>query len=80
MARASTGVALLALAALINAAVLSGQTQIKLPKNKYTPEQDVQIGRKAAAEVRQQYPIINDEAIRMRGVRSRLHGNRPREQ
>ena len=35
----------------------------KLPKNRYTPEQDVQIGREAAAEIRQQYPIIRDERI-----------------
>ncbi len=39
------------------------QTVIKLPKNKYTPQQDVQIGREAAAEVRRQYPIITDERI-----------------
>jgi Zn-dependent protease with chaperone function len=60
---ACKAVAFAAALAIIGAAVVSGQTQIKLPKNKYTPEQDVQIGRKAAAEVRQQYPIINDEAI-----------------
>ncbi|HEY7288011.1 MAG TPA: M48 family metalloprotease [Vicinamibacterales bacterium] len=63
MARARTAVALLALTVFISAVVVSGQTQIKLPKNKYTPEQDVQIGLKAAGEVRQQYPIITDEAI-----------------
>ena len=39
------------------------QTVIKLPKNKYTPKQDVELGREAAAEVRQQYPIIKDEKI-----------------
>jgi Zn-dependent protease with chaperone function len=39
------------------------QTVIKPPKNKYTPEQDVQLGREAAAEVRQQYPIIQDKRI-----------------
>jgi Zn-dependent protease with chaperone function len=39
------------------------QTVIKLPKNKYTPQQDVELGREAAAEVRQQYPIIKDERI-----------------
>jgi len=42
---------------------LCAQTVIKLPKNKYTPEQDVKIGQEAAAEVRKQYPIIKDEAI-----------------
>src|SRR3954470_11077366 len=39
------------------------QTVIKLPKNKYTPKQDVELGREAAAEVRQQYPIIKEERI-----------------
>jgi beta-barrel assembly-enhancing protease len=43
--------------------LLFAQTQIKLPKNKYTPQQDVQLGREAAAEVRQQYPMITDERI-----------------
>src|SRR5262245_4740298 len=42
---------------------LFAQTVIKLPKNKYTPEQDVKLGREAAAEVRKQYPIIKDEQI-----------------
>ena len=45
------------------AAAAAAQTTVKLPKNKYTPEQDVQIGREAAAEVRRQYPIISDEHI-----------------
>jgi Zn-dependent protease with chaperone function len=40
-----------------------GQTAIKPPKNKYTPEQDVKLGLEAAAEVRQQYPVIKDEKI-----------------
>jgi Zn-dependent protease with chaperone function len=42
---------------------LIAQTPVKLPKNKYTPEQDVQLGREAAAEIRKQYPIIKDERI-----------------
>jgi len=29
---------------------------IKLPKKKYTPKQDVQLGKEAASEVRKQYP------------------------
>ncbi len=41
----------------------SGQTQIKLPKNNYSPQQDVELGRKAAQEARKEYPIINDEKI-----------------
>jgi Zn-dependent protease with chaperone function len=39
------------------------QTTIKLAKNKYTPQQDVELGRQAAAEVRKQYPIIEDKRI-----------------
>jgi beta-barrel assembly-enhancing protease len=45
------------------ATVVSAQTAIKLPKNKYTPEQDVQIGREGATEIRKQYPIIQDEKV-----------------
>ncbi len=54
-----------ALAALLSVSMvtLGGQTVVKLPKNRYTPEQDVQLGREAAAEVRKQYPIIEDERI-----------------
>src|SRR5262245_53972532 len=48
--------ALFALVSL-SAVSLGAQTAIKLPKNRYTPEQDVQLGREAAAEVRKQYPI-----------------------
>jgi beta-barrel assembly-enhancing protease len=39
------------------------QTKITAPKNKYTPEQDVQLGREAAAEVRKQYPVVTDSAL-----------------
>jgi Zn-dependent protease with chaperone function len=53
-------VLILALSVVAN---LHAQTQIKLPKNKYTPQQDVELGRKAAEEVRQQYPVIQDQRI-----------------
>jgi len=53
----------LALVACIPAAGLLAQTAVKLPKNKYTPEQDVKLGREAAAEVRKQYPIIKNDRI-----------------
>jgi Zn-dependent protease with chaperone function len=42
---------------------IGAQTAVKLPKNKYTPQQDVALGREAAAEVRKQYPIVQDERI-----------------
>jgi Zn-dependent protease with chaperone function len=55
-------------------ALLVAQTPIKLPKNKYTPEQDVKIGLEGAAEIRKQYPIIKDEAIQkyLTGLGDRL--------
>jgi Zn-dependent protease with chaperone function len=55
--------ALLALLVAVPATGLFAQTAIKLPKNKFTPQQDVQLGREAAAEVRKQYPIIKDEKV-----------------
>jgi beta-barrel assembly-enhancing protease len=42
---------------------LLAQTPIKPPKNRYTPQQDVEIGREAAAEVRKEYPIIENQQI-----------------
>jgi Zn-dependent protease with chaperone function len=56
-------VAALLIAFLTLSGPAAGQTKVTPPKNKYTPEQDAQIGREAAAEVRQQYPIIRDAAI-----------------
>src|SRR5882672_834416 len=60
---ASTPAAALALVLSVCVTGLVAQTAIKLPKNKYTPEQDVQLGREAAAEARQQYPVIENEKI-----------------
>ena len=39
----------------------AAQTRIEPHKNSYTPEQDVELGRQAASEVRQQMPMLNDE-------------------
>ena len=49
--------------ALLSGSALAAQTAIKLPKNKFTPRQDVELGLKAAAEIRQQYPVIQDGEI-----------------
>ncbi len=43
--------------------VVSAQTTITPPKNKYSPADDVKLGEEAAAEVRREYPIIRDERI-----------------
>ncbi len=40
-----------------------GPTNVEAPSNRFTPEQDVELGREAASQVREQYPIITDEAI-----------------
>ena len=54
---------LAAVLAVFLAAPLASQTPIKAPKNNYTPEQDVELGRQAAAEALKQYPVIKDPAI-----------------
>lgn len=52
------------LAFVISAAGLPlAQTKITPPKNRYSPEQDVQLGREAAAEVRKEYPLIEDSRV-----------------
>jgi beta-barrel assembly-enhancing protease len=48
------------LLALMLAATAAAQTRIELRKNSFTPAQDVQLGREAAADVRQQLPMLND--------------------
>ena len=50
-------------AAVVLIEVASAQTRITAPKNKYTPEQDVKLGREAAAEIRTRYPVVNDSAL-----------------
>ena len=44
-------------------ALVSAQTRITPPANNYTPAQDVELGRKAAADARQQLPIMHDDAV-----------------
>ena len=53
----------LALVLTLTATTVAAQTKVTPPKNKYTPEQDVQIGREAAQEVRREYPLINDDQV-----------------
>ena len=40
--------------------LVSAQTRIKAPKNKYKIQDDVKIGREASVEVEKQFPIISD--------------------
>jgi beta-barrel assembly-enhancing protease len=53
----------LVLVITLTATSVAAQTKVTPPKNKYTPQQDVQIGREAAQEVRREYPLINDDQI-----------------
>jgi len=48
------------LAVVLAAATLSAQTRVEPHRNNFTPSQDVQLGRQAAADVRRQLPMLND--------------------
>ena len=48
---------------LLSATLLASQEQISPPENKYTAAQDVELGLQAAAEVRQQLPLMRDDLM-----------------
>jgi hypothetical protein len=48
---------------LLVSALAGAQTKVAPPNNSYTPAQDVELGREAAAEVRKQLPILRDDAV-----------------
>ena len=66
---------------VVSVAGVLAQTVVKPPKNRYTPQQDVEIGREGAAEVRKQYPIIENEQIAryLTALGDRLVANAPPE-
>jgi hypothetical protein len=73
---------ILASAAILSMHVSSGaQTRIERHSNSYTPEQDVQLGRQAAAEVRREMPMLNDERTEdfVERIGDRLVGEIPAE-
>jgi beta-barrel assembly-enhancing protease len=47
---------------LLTTTLALGQTQITPPPNNYSPQQDVELGRKAAGEVEKQLPVLHDDA------------------
>ena len=53
---------ILTVAAVLVSTTLTAQTRIDPQRNSFTPAQDVQVGRQAAAQVRQQLPMLNDRA------------------
>jgi len=50
-------------ALVMSVQILGAQTKITAPKNKYSPQDDVKLGRQAASEVEQQLPLLRDDNI-----------------
>jgi beta-barrel assembly-enhancing protease len=50
-------------AVVMSVQILGAQTKITAPKNKYSPQDDVQLGREAAAQVEQQLPLLRDDNV-----------------
>ena len=48
---------------LLLSVAAAAQTPVTPPKNKYSPAEDVKIGREAAAEVRRQMPMLRNDAV-----------------
>ena len=59
--RTATERVMVLVTALALAAPAWAQTRIERHRNNYTPEQDVKLGREAAAQIRQQLPRLDDE-------------------
>jgi Zn-dependent protease with chaperone function len=65
MIKQSRFIAWLALVAiLIMPLSVVAQTQIKYHSNKYSVQDDIKLGRQAAQEAEQQFPLLNDESVR----------------
>src|SRR5688500_5799974 len=48
---------------LVSASFVAAQTKVTAPKNKYSPADDVKLGREAAAEVEKQMPMLDDNRV-----------------
>ena len=48
---------------LLCVSLVTAQTKVTPPDNKYTPAEDAELGQKAAAEARRQLPIMRDERV-----------------
>ena len=72
---------LIAVAVLVSVSLTGAQTKVNAPKNKYTPQQDVQLGRDAATQVEQQLPLLRDDNITsyVSDIGQRLVGSIPAE-
>jgi Zn-dependent protease with chaperone function len=63
MNRARPTLTAAATAVLAAFVTLTAQTKITAPPNKYSPADDVKLGQEAAQQVRQQMPIMQDDAV-----------------
>src|SRR5262247_2378101 len=52
-----------ALIVLLSSTLVTAQTRVVPPDNKYPVSDDVQLGRQAAAEARQQLPVMRDDLV-----------------
>src|SRR5262245_27803310 len=50
-------------ALLCSASLAIGQTRIVAPDNKYSPAEDVKLGREAAQQVEEQLPLLRDNQV-----------------
>jgi hypothetical protein len=50
-------------AALVVGISLAAQTPIEPRNNRFSPQEDVKLGREAAAEIRQQLPMLTEGAV-----------------
>ncbi len=80
-AKKLSAAALMAAIWLVPVATLAQQTRVEAPKNKYKVQDDVKLGTQAAAEVEQQFPMIDDADANayLERVGSRLVRSIPRE-
>lgn len=51
------------LVASLSVVLVGAQTKVSPPNNKYSPKEDVSLGHDAAAQARQQFPIMKDDAV-----------------
>ena len=63
MMRLTRSTALVPTLAIVLSVPALAQTKVTPPKNSYTPAEDVQVGREAAAEVRRQLPMLDDDEV-----------------
>jgi len=68
-----------AIVVLLSGCFVAAQTPVAAPSNKYSPAQDVKLGRQAAAEAERQLPMLHDDQLTsyVAGLGRRLTGAIP---